>query len=66
MVDKKRYPYFDYLFRKYSHGENYVEIPMLEGSRTIDNHLIKPLLEEGWIYKSSFLLGQIYLFRKEK
>ena len=42
-----------------------ITIPMKDGSRALDNYYIKPLLNSGYIWKESFLLGEIYLIKKQ-
>ena len=68
-INKQILPYFKYYASKYqpekgAKGE-IITIPMLEGSRSLDDYFIKPLLNNGYIWEESFLLSEIYLIKKE-
>ena len=67
-ISKSILPYFKYYATKYkpeigTRGE-IITIPMREGSASIDNYYIKPLLNNGYIFKESFLLSEIYLIKE--
>lgn len=59
--------YFNYYAGKYptetGTHRDIITIPMKDGSRSLDHYFIKPLLAAGWLWKDSFLLGEIYLYK---
>lgn len=66
-ISKAIRPYFNHYIRKYtpdtSEKGEIITIPMKDGSRALDTYFIKPLLDNGFIWHDSFLLGEIYLTR---
>lgn len=67
-ISKNILPYFKYYADIYkpekgTHSE-VITIPMKDGTRALDNYFIKPLLNSGYTWKESFLLGEIYLIKK--
>jgi hypothetical protein len=67
-IKKSILPYFKYyagIYKPEKDGNNeIITIPIKDGSRALDVYYIKPLLESGYIWKESFLLGEIYLIKK--
>lgn len=67
-IKKSILPYFKYYARIYKPKKDgnaeVITIPMMDGSRALDVYYINPLLESGYIWKESFLLGEIYLIKK--
>lgn len=67
-INKNILPYFRYyagIYKPEKDGNTEViTIPMMEGSASLDTYFIKPLLNNGYIWKDSFLLGEIYLIKK--
>ena len=64
----KKPMFFDYYAGRYpalkgTKGE-IITIPIMDGSRSLDNHFIKPLLESGYEWKESVLLKEIYLIKR--
>lgn len=61
-------PYFNYYLRKYPpeifETQSIITIPMKDGSRSLDDYYIKPLLENGYKYHEYFLLKEIYLIKQ--
>lgn len=67
-INKSILPYFKYyadIYKPEKDGNNeIITIPIKDGSRALDVYYIKPLIESGYIWKESFLLGEIYLIKK--
>lgn len=67
-INKSILPYFKYYAGLYkpeigTRGE-IITIPIKDGSRSLDTFFINPLLNNGYIWEESFLLGEIYLIKK--
>ena len=66
-VSKQISGYFGYYAGKFdiekSEKTILITIPMKDGSRSLDCYFIRVLLENGYIFKESFLLGEIYLYK---
>ena len=67
-IKKSILPYFKYyagIYKPEKDGNNeIITIPIKDGSRALDVYYINPLIESGYIWKESFLLGEIYLIKK--
>lgn len=66
--------YFMYYADKYSvsYGTTadgrktaFIEIPVMDGSNSLDHYFINVLTANGWAYKHNWLLSKIYLFYQE-
>ena len=67
-ISKEVLPYFKYyagIYKPEKDGsQEIITIPMKDGARALDNYFIKPLLNSGYTWHESFLLGEIYLIKK--
>lgn len=67
-ISKQILPYFKYYAGIYkpetgTRGEIII-IPMKDGSASLDRYFINPLLKNGYTWKESFLLSEIYLYKE--
>lgn len=60
-------PYFNYFLSKYppqtGAGMVLFTVPVMEGSASMDQYFINPLLKNGFCYKDCFLLHEIYIYK---
>ena len=67
-INKSILPYFKYyagIYKPEKDGNaEVITIPMMDGSRSLDVYFINPLLNNGYMWHESFLLGEIYLIKK--
>ena len=63
-------PYFNYYADKYPAellGDClFIEIPMMDGSASLDHYFINPLLKNGYTWHENWLLSKIYLIKALK
>lgn len=66
-INKAIQPYYNYYERLYKPeilgNQIIIEIPIKDGSSSLDHYYINPLLKQGYKYHEDFLLGVIYLIK---
>ena len=63
-------PYFMYYTDKYQMVDTgkyqVLQIPVMDGSRGLDNYFINVLTANGWTFQHNFLLSQIWMIYTQK